>query len=104
MEHGTRAPLDPVLAVPGSELVHPAEPDWWSWVARWASNEEHIDLAMTLFDTAPRSWGGFTLGGRASAQALLTLYSHIHAALPGGWLHNAECELHTAESFGECMR
>lgn len=93
-----------VLAIPGVELIHPAEPDWWSWVARWASSEEHIDLAMTLFDTAPRSWGGFTLRGRAAAQALLTLYSHIHAALPATWLHNAECELHTAESFGERVR
>jgi hypothetical protein len=59
---------------------------------------------MTLFDTDSMRWGGFTLAGRASPQLLLELYTHLHLALPGAWLHDADCELHTAESFGATIR
>jgi hypothetical protein len=91
------------LAVPGTELIHLAEPDWWSWAARWSARDGHIDLAMTLFDTARRPWGGFKLAGTAGPRSLLEIYRRIHAVLPAAWLHNAESELHTAESFGARM-
>jgi hypothetical protein len=35
---------------------------------------------------------------------MLSLYTALHHVLPGAWLHNAECELHTAESIGATIR
>ena len=45
--------------------------------------------------------GGFTISGSASAEDLHDLYSRLRRKLPGSWLQNAECELHTSESFRE---
>ena len=88
-----------VLRIPGVRLIHPANPDWWSWVARWSAVDGYIDLAMTLFDWRSVAWGGFKLAGTGSAAALLDLYSRIHAALPATWLHDDATTLHSAESF-----
>lgn len=103
-EYSPEVVAETILAIPGAELIQPAEPDWWSWMARWSSNESYIDLTMTLFDTLPMLWGGFKLAGPAGPQDLLELYIQLHAALPATWLHNAECELHSAESFGVRIR
>lgn len=92
-----------VLRIPGVHLIHPANPDWWSWVARWSAGDRHIDLAMTLFDWQSLAWGGFKLAGTASAAALLDLYSQMRAALPATWLHNDATTLHSAQSFAAAM-
>jgi hypothetical protein len=88
-----------VLAIPAIELVHPERPDWWAWIARWSAGSSHIDLAMTLFEEPSVAWGGFNLSGSATANDLLALYRYVHGTLPGAWLHNSECALHTADSF-----
>jgi hypothetical protein len=91
------------LALPSVELLHSDQPDWWHWVARWSVGSAHIDLAMTLLETTPETWGGFGLSGSASSAELLTLYRQIHRVIPGAWLHNSKCALHTAESFSATM-
>jgi len=88
-----------VLALPGAHLIHEATPDWWSWVARWPSETNHIDLAMTLFEWQSPMWGGFKLSGSADPSALLDLYTRIRSALPATWLHDDACTLHDAASF-----
>jgi hypothetical protein len=92
-----------VLAMPGARLIHPATPDWWSWVARWSSGNVHIDLAMTLFEWESPTWGGFKLRGTAPASALLDLFGRIHAAFPATWLHDDTSTLHSAESFASTV-
>ena len=38
------------LAFPGLHLTHPAQPDWWSWQARWESAGDYIAISFTLFE------------------------------------------------------
>jgi hypothetical protein len=92
-----------VLRIPGVQLIRPANPDWWSWVARWSTDGGHIDLAMTLFDVRSAAWGGFNLAGTAPASALLDLYSQIRTALPATWLHDDATTLHSAETFAAAI-
>ena len=103
-EYSPQLVADATLALPGARLIQPAHPDWCSWLARCSTDDGYIDLRMTLFDTDPIRWGGFRLAGRASPESLLELYTHLHLALPAAWLHNTDCELHTAESFGAKVR
>lgn len=92
-----------VFRMPGVRLVHAATPDWWSWVARWTSQQGYIDLAMRLFDWNALEWGGFKLSGTGTPEALLSLYARLHAELPACWLHDDSCALHSAESFAVLM-
>src|SRR5439155_1395893 len=37
---------DAILAVPGTRVVHPPEPGWTDWVARWESDGRYIEVDM----------------------------------------------------------
>ena len=90
------------LAIPGAVLVHGNDPDWWSWRARCPTGQTYVELAMTLLGGSPDDpWGGFRLSGTGSPADLLAVYTPLHAALPGAWLHNLDCEFHDADSFAE---
>ena len=80
-------------------LERAGEPEWWNWCSFWRFRDSEIALSMTLFETDPPTWGGFSLSGSATAGDLLQLYREVHDLLPNAWLHNDLCELHTAESF-----
>jgi hypothetical protein len=102
-QHAADVVANVVLGLSGAQLLHPATPDWWSWVARWPSDQGYVDLAMTLFEWQSPVWGGFRLTGTATPPALLDLYCQIHDALPATWLHDDTSTLHSAESFAATM-
>ena len=87
------------LSLRNVTLERSGEPDWWNWCSFWKSSESRITIRMTLFETEPPKWGGFSLTGYGTPGAILRLYRDLHELLPTAWLHNASCELHTAESF-----
>ena len=94
-----------ILAIPGTQLVHEANPDWWEWRARWKFDDATIDIEMTILEPLEgRGWGGVGLSGSATPSTMAVLYKRVHQALPCAWLHNAACELHTASSFSELFR
>ena len=90
-----------ILCIPGVERVRGPGPDWSSWRARWRSGNAVIDVEMTTWDAPDGGlgWGGSSVSGSADSSALARFYSQLHHLLPCTWLHNDNCELHTAETF-----
>ena len=87
------------LAFPGMRLVHDAEPTWWDWKARWQSGGSLIEVDMSLFETDAPTWGGSLARGDCELEDFLAFVHHVRQRLPGDWLHNSECEIHSPESF-----
>ena len=87
------------LAFPGMRLVHDANPSWWDWKACWQAGGELIEVDMSLFETDPPTWGGSLIRGYCQLDEFLAFVHHVRHRLPGVWLHNSECEIHSPESF-----
>lgn len=94
---------DAILNFPGIRLLHPAEPSWWEWVARWERESRWIEVGFTLFETDPPYWGGSGLRGRCELPDILGLWFTIRNTVPGCWMHNIDCEIHSPESFAKLM-
>jgi len=92
-----------LLAFPGMRLVHLPEPTWWDWGARWEEGSRWIEVTLTLFESEPPSWGGSDLRGECDLQDILRLWAHLRTSVPSSWMHNADCEIHTPESFGRAV-
>lgn len=89
-----------ILSVPGTQLVHDQNPNWWEWRARWSFDGAVIDVEMTTADGPDGLiWGGSALSGLAEPVHLGVFYRGVHEVLRCAWLHNSACELHTSESF-----
>lgn len=87
------------LSYPGMRLVHPPEPTWWEWKARWEEQDRFIELEMSLFETEPVTWGGSGIRAHCTVQDVLKLWQAVKERCPAVWLHNSECAIHTPESF-----
>ena len=90
---------DSALSIREMVLETGGIPEWWCWSSFWRYRGNQIALSMTIFETSPPTWGGFSLSGTGTAADLLRLYRQVHELIPTGWLHHELCELHTAESF-----
>jgi hypothetical protein len=80
-------------------LIHAAAPSWWEWRARWASAGDFIEIGMTLFGDETQSWGGSPITADCSAAHIDELWSQLRSRHRGIWLHDADCIIHTPESF-----
>lgn len=89
-----------ILSFPGVMLLRDANPNWYSWRARWSSHAASIEIDMTIFDIEPIAWGGSWLSGDCSPQDLLNLWLHLRAEFCGVWLHDIrDCGVETPDSF-----
>lgn len=88
-----------LLALPGVALIHSADPSWWDWRARWTGPSGWLDIGFTLFDVEPVAWGGSALEGVCELEDAVALVRALRAKLPGVWLHNGACGIHSPESF-----
>ena len=89
-----------ILAIPSTRLLHDRDPDWWHWRAQWTFDDAIIDVTMSTMDGPDGFiWGGCGLSGLAEPAHLRVFYGRVQAALPCAWLHNSDCDLHTAQSF-----
>lgn len=86
------------LNYPGMRLVHDPTPSWWEWSASWKNGSQHIEIAMSLFDDE-EEWGGSPLRGQCEVASIIALWSFVCSRLPGIWMHNDACEIHTPETF-----
>ena len=85
------------LAFPGMCLVHPAQPDWWAWQARWESAADHLTVSFTLFEhlEPPHEvWGGSPITADCPSDVLLALLQHLNQRHAGIWLHDPDCGMH----------
>src|ERR1700733_10499881 len=87
------------LQIPGFRLVQPANPTWYDWKSRWDRESHYLLLGMSQFEDDERSWGGSGFSAVCEVSDILTILSVIQKQLPQVWLHNDECEIHSAESF-----
>jgi hypothetical protein len=87
------------LSYPGMQLLHPADPSWWEWKARWGRDERFIELDMSLFETEPVTWGGSTITAHCSLDDLMRLWEAVRTRCQAVWLHNGDCEIHTPDSL-----
>jgi hypothetical protein len=92
-----------ILLITGFGLQHPAEPTWWEWKARWDYSKRWIEVGMTLFDVEPLAWGGSPLSGKCMLSDIMRLWLTLRTQFPAVWMHNAQCEFHTPESFPEAV-
>ena len=83
------------------EAVHPAEPSWFDWIARWSNNDRFINLTMTLFDDLEETWGGSEIEVNCLAGDVINLWTFLLTKYEGIWLHAPDCTMHTPHSFLE---
>jgi hypothetical protein len=98
-----------ILSVPGVRLVHPAEPDWNAWKARWESGGHWIefDIADCPFDPEyerrpglSTAWGGSWFNTCCTLSELLAVWEQIRQQCPGICLHDCgDCRMYCPESF-----
>lgn len=100
-QHPTRSIAAALLAFPGAEIVHPADPSWYQWKARWYYNSRSVDLTMTLFDDLEETWAGSGVEADCLAGDIMGLWSFLLAKHTGIWLHAPDCTMHTPHSFLE---
>jgi hypothetical protein len=95
-----------LLRIPGVRLIHDRQPDWLQWRARCDFGSSFIDVEMTTWDASDgqKGWGGSPVSGSGGPEDLALLYARLHEVLPCAWLHNDDCELHTASSFSASLR
>ena len=90
--------IDALLAIPGVECIHPAEPDWWSWRALYVGERDGCEIDCTLF-VEPPAWGGSELDGIEDPRTLLDIWRALD--IPGVYAHNGDCELFSQQAFVE---
>lgn len=89
-----------IISFPDTRLLHPAEPSWWDWQARWERGGRRIDINMTLFEGGETSWwGGCILGTSCNISDLVDLWSSVRASHPAVWLHAPDCRIYSPDSF-----
>ncbi|HEV7280266.1 MAG TPA: hypothetical protein VGN57_08650 [Pirellulaceae bacterium] len=98
-EYPPRLVAEAILAFPGMRLVRPAEPTWYEWRAAWRDGDDQFEIDMSLYDVDPPLWGGTGVVGYCSVEAFVRFCRHVRERLPGVWLHNSACEVHSPESF-----
>ena len=103
IHHSPQTVADAILAFPGMVLVHSPDSTWWEWAARWEDGTRWIEVTMTLFDSDPPAWGGSDSRGECDLQDILHLWGHLTSAVPSCWMHNADCDIHTPESFARLI-
>ena len=87
------------LEIPGFRLVHPPMPTWYEWEARWERDNRALALRMSQFEDPNHSWGGSEFSAVCEPFDILAILRAIHQKFPRVWLHNAECEVHSPDSF-----
>jgi hypothetical protein len=97
--YSVAAVAESFLSYSGLHLLSPAEPSWWEWRGRWESGRDFIEVGMTLFDETAQSWGGSPITADCTADAIEALWSYIQSRHRGVWLHDADCIVHTHDSF-----
>jgi hypothetical protein len=104
---------DAILAVPGTRLVRPPEPQWADWVARWESAGRYIEVDMFpdsehwFSDAAGRYvWSGGWLRCDCTVGDLAGFLRAVRARCPGVWLcdggdhtERGGSRMHTPETF-----
>ncbi len=103
-EHSAASVAATLLAFPGTQVIHPAEPSWWQWTAEWRSDERSIGLGMTLMndEESQTMWGGSMIDANCLAGDIIEIWTVLQARHAGVWLH-ADCIMHTQQSFLEAV-
>ena len=89
------------LEVPGCRLVHPGEPSWYDWKARWESGGRFIEVDMSLYDVEPVMWGGSGINMNCTPVDLLMFWESVRSRCQAVWLCDTECRLYSPERFRE---
>jgi hypothetical protein len=94
------------LAAPGTRLLHPAEPSWGYWQARWESGGRSIEVDLAACEVDPacfngRSllWGGSSFRTHCLLADLLRFWQAVRSRCPGVWLHDTDTLMWSPESF-----
>lgn len=102
VHHSPEAIAVAILSYPGTRLLHPGEPKWVDWQARWERGDHHIDFDMTLMtEDEPLMWGGSMFSASCRLSDVLAVWERIASRCPGVWLHDASCRLYSPQSFAE---
>ena len=88
-----------LLSFSGMRLLHDRTPSWWEWRARWESQAGFIEVGMALFEDQAHSWGGSPLTADCPFEMIESLWLHLQSRHRGVWLHDADCTIHTHDSF-----
>ena len=88
-----------MLGIEGVELLHDAEPNWWSWKTGWMGEADAFEIGMSLFETEPPLWGGSPISHVSEPAELLALLRALRRQLPSIYLHNEECEILSPAAF-----
>jgi hypothetical protein len=54
------------LSVPGTRLLHLADPSWSDWLARWEEGDRYINLNINAVEVDPEGSGGIPLAWESS--------------------------------------
>jgi hypothetical protein len=88
------------LDFPHMQLLTPSETSWWKWRARWESEQDYIEIGMTLFSDESPYWGGSSISADCGVEAIEALWSHVQARHPIIWLvDNNECQMYSRKTF-----
>jgi hypothetical protein len=104
---------DAILAVPGTRCIHPPQPRWDDWVARWESGGRYIEVDMFpdsehwFSDASGRYvWSGGWLRCDCTVGDLADFLWAVRERCPGVWLcdggdhtERGGSRMHTPETF-----
>jgi hypothetical protein len=104
---------DAILAIPGTRCIHPPQPQWDNWVARWELTGRYIEVDMFpdtehyFSDSSGRFfWSGGWLRCDCTVSDLADFLRAVRERCPGVWLcdsgdhlERGGSRLHTPETF-----
>ena len=99
VEYAPELVAQAVLSIPNARLLSTSDATWWDWKARCDTPDGWIEIDMTLFDVEPPSWGGSGLTVECGPASLLDFWCRLRVTCPAAWLHDADCNLYSPESF-----
>ena len=92
-----------LLAFPGMQVTHQADSSWWSWSARWTSEDGHrsMDVNFTLLGEEPPTWGGSEIEGACELSDILAFWEVVRRQIPACWMHDWNCRILSPDEFRE---
>jgi len=103
---------DAILSVPQTQLIHPADPDWASWSAKWNHHGHTIDFDIIETDTDPdygmrpglsKCWGGSGFVTNCTLEEIIDVWATIQRRCPAVWLHDTSCRMYNPGSFRDAV-
>lgn len=95
-----------ILSVDGVVLLHPAEPSWANWLARWEVDGRWIEICIGAFEpdgvigvVTELLWTDSELKMNCTLDDFLQFCRVIQTKCPAFWLHDTNTDMWTPEAF-----